>query len=95
MRTYEIENEKTGERKDLLCNQIDLRHLVPTGWKVAEVPSRISVCPKGPVPQGESVLKGFYAEEQKQSASSLIKSMGLPDIGIRNASDVKKCWGVK
>lgn len=95
MRTYEIENEKTGERKDLLCNQIDLRTLVPKGWKVAEVPSAISVCPKGPVPQGVSVMKGFYAEEHKQSASSLIKSMGLHDIGLRNASDVKKCWGVK
>lgn len=94
MRTYEIENIKTGERRDLLCNQVDLRHLIPDGWKLAEIPSSLNVCPKGPVPQGESVIKGFYAEEQKQSASSLIKSMGLERLGLKSASDVKKCWGV-
>ena len=96
MRTYEIEHIRTGKRRDLLCNQIDLRHLVPDGWRVAEVPSRISVCPTGGPSQGESVIRGFYAEEQKcGSHSDLIKGMGLRDIGLKSASDVKKCWNVK
>lgn len=92
MRTYEIENTKTGERKDLFCNQRDLRQLIPKGWELAEVPSRIAVCPTGGPSQADSVLKGFYECEQKIGHSELIRQTGVKNFGLRNASDVIKCW---
>ena len=92
MRTYEIENTKTGERRDLFCNQRDLRDLVPDGWELAQVPSRIAVCPTGGPSQADSVLNGFYQQEQKLGTSQVINGLGLKSIGMKSASDVIKAW---
>ena len=92
MRTFEIENIKTGQRKDLFCNQIDLRTLIPPGWKLAEVPSRIAVCPTGGPSQGDSALKGFYALEQQHGTAQTMRMTGMKELGLRSPSDVKKVW---
>lgn len=92
MRTYEIENRKTGERRDLFCNQRDLRDLVPDGWELAEVPSRIAVCPTGGPSQADSVLKGFYECEQKMGTSQVMAGIGAKHLGLKSPSDVIKTW---
>lgn len=92
MRTYEIEHKKTGARRDIFCNQVDLRTKVPRGWKLAEVPSRISVCPTGGPSQADSVLKGFYQMEQKHGTSQVMRMTGMKDLGLKSPSDVVKTW---
>lgn len=92
MRTFEIENKRTGERRDILCHHRDLRTEIPSGWELVEVPSRISVCPKGGPSQGEGALRGFYQLEQRHGTAQTMRMTGMRDLGLRSPSDVKKVW---
>lgn len=52
------------------------------------VPSRLTVCPKGAMTQGEQVLRGFYQCEQRYGTARVRqteKALGLNHHGVKKA----------
>jgi hypothetical protein len=79
---------KDGEQIEVFCDESELLEYIKLGYEECEVPSRISVCPKGEISQRDAVMKGFYAVEQQMGTSNMIRGVGL---GL-SADGIKRVW---
>ena len=90
-RTFEIENPKTGEVREIYCRREDVDLQMPKGFELKLIPSTMQVG-FGRDDRDKATLRAFQQIENQIGASEIMRRGGFKGLGIKSASHLRQVW---